>query len=110
MLRCPVPERFTAPEGFTEKDVERLARLAHLALTPAETSLFSRQLADFLAYAEQVQQLDTSGIAPTSHAIGAPTELRNDEVMPSLPRDVVLAQAPEAALEAGLFKVPRVIA
>ena len=110
MLRFPVPERFSAPEGFTEKDVERLAELAHLALTPDETALFSRQLDDFLAYAEQVQRVDTSGIAPTSHAIGAPTELRNDEVAPSLPDDLAIAQAPEAAPEAGLFKVPRVIA
>jgi aspartyl-tRNA(Asn)/glutamyl-tRNA(Gln) amidotransferase subunit C len=100
---------FPVPEPFTSRDVERLARLAHLALTPDETSLFSRQLADFLAYAEQVQALDTSGIAPMSHAIGAPTELRRDEIVPSLPRDVAMAEAPEAAPQAGLFKVPRVI-
>jgi aspartyl-tRNA(Asn)/glutamyl-tRNA(Gln) amidotransferase subunit C len=122
MLRFPVPERFTT------QDVERLARLARVALTPDETSLFSRQLADFLAYAEQVQQLDTSGIAPMSHAIRAPTEpppatelqrdtelqraqteQRNDEVAPSLSREIALAEAPEAAPEGGLFKVPRVI-
>jgi aspartyl-tRNA(Asn)/glutamyl-tRNA(Gln) amidotransferase subunit C len=104
MLRFPVPERFTA------EDVERLARLARLALTPDETSLFSRQLADFLAYAEQVQQLDTSGIAPTSHASGAPTGWRADEVRPCLPRDLALDAAPDAAPDAGLFKVPRVLA
>jgi len=106
MLRFPVPEQSTR---FTAKDVERLARLARLALTPEEISLFSRQLADFLAYAEQVQQADTSGITPTSHAIGAPTELREDGVTPCLPRDLAVSQAPEAARGAGLFKVPRVI-
>ena len=103
MLRFPVPEQFTAA------DVEQLARLARLALTPDERSLFAKQLSDFLAYAEQVQQLDTSGIAPMSHAIGAPTELRPDEVLPSLPREIALAAAPDASPEAGLFKVPRVI-
>ena len=77
MLRFPVPEQFTAA------DVERLARLAHLALTPDEITMFSRQLSDFLAYAEQVQSLDTSGIAPMSHAIGAPTELRAVALPPS---------------------------
>jgi aspartyl-tRNA(Asn)/glutamyl-tRNA(Gln) amidotransferase subunit C len=101
--------RFRVPERFTAADVERLARLARLALTPDEISLFSRQLSDFLAYAEQVQQIDTSGVAPMSHAIGAPTELRGDEVRPSLPRDVAIASAPGAAPGAGLFKVPRVI-
>jgi aspartyl-tRNA(Asn)/glutamyl-tRNA(Gln) amidotransferase subunit C len=109
MLRFPVPEPSTPAEGFTAKDVERLARLARLALTPDEIALYSRQLADFLAYAEQVQQLDTSGIAPTSHAIGAPTELRDDEMVPCLPREDALSQAPEAARTTGLFKVPRVI-
>ena len=102
-------ERSAAADKFTATDVERLARLARLALTRDEIALFSRQLADFLAYAEQVQQLDTSGIAPTSHAIGAPTELRDDEVTTCLSRDLAVSQAPEAARGAGLFKVPRVI-
>jgi aspartyl-tRNA(Asn)/glutamyl-tRNA(Gln) amidotransferase subunit C len=109
MLRFLVPEQSSSAHTFTAKDVERLARLARLALTPDEIALFSRQLADFLAYAEQVQQLDTSGIAPTSHAIGAPTELRDDQVAACLPRDLAVSQAPEAARAAGLFKVPRVI-
>ena len=100
---------FLVPDQFTTDDVERLARLARLALTPEETALFTRQLGDFLAYAEQVQQLDTAGIAPMSHATGAPAELRQDEVLPSLPRDVAVGAAPQAARDAGLFKVPRVI-
>jgi len=103
MLRCRVPE------SFSSADVDRLARLARLALTPGETALFSRQLAEFLAYAEQVQQVDTGGIAPMSHAIGAPTELRPDEVVPSLPRDLSVGPAPGASPGTGLFKVPRVI-
>jgi aspartyl-tRNA(Asn)/glutamyl-tRNA(Gln) amidotransferase subunit C len=109
MLRFPVPEHSHTSEQFTAKDVERLARLARVALTPDEVALFTRQLADFLAYAEQVQRLDTSGIPPTSHAIGAPTELREDEPAPCLSRDLAVSQAPEAARGAGLFKVPRVI-
>ena len=103
MLRCRVPE------SFTPADVDRLAQLARLALTPDETALFSRQLTDFLAYAEQVQQVDTTGIVPMSHAIGAPTELRADEVLPSLPRELSVEPAPGASPAAGLFKVPRVI-
>jgi len=103
MLRCRVPE------SFSSADVDRLARLARLALTPDEAALFSRQLADFLAYVEQVQRVDTSGIVPKSHAIGAPTELRPDEVVPSLPRELSVEPAPGASPAAGLFKVPRVI-
>jgi aspartyl-tRNA(Asn)/glutamyl-tRNA(Gln) amidotransferase subunit C len=101
--------RFHVPEAFTAADVERLAALARLALTPDEITLFTSQLAHFLSYAEQLQRLDTSGIAPTSHATGAPSALRQDEVVPCLPREQALEQAPAASPAAGLFKVPRVI-
>ncbi len=49
--------------AFTPDDVERIAELARLALTDDERALFARQLADILAYAEQMQQVDTSGVA-----------------------------------------------
>ncbi len=101
--------RFHVPEAFTAADVERLAALARLALTPDEIALFTTQLGHFLSYAEQLQRLDTSGIPPTSHAMGSGAELRADEVVPCLPRDEALRQAPAAAVAVGLFKVPRVI-
>jgi aspartyl-tRNA(Asn)/glutamyl-tRNA(Gln) amidotransferase subunit C len=99
------------PEQFTVDQVERLALLARLALTSEEKTLFTRQLADFLAYAQQVQQVDTSGIPPTSHAgaveSGSDEMLRGDETRPCLERSDALSQGPET--DAGLFKVPRVI-
>ena len=51
---------------LTIADVERVAALAHLELTDDEKQLFTRQLADILAYAEQVQAVDTAGVAPTA--------------------------------------------
>jgi len=96
------------PSSLTIADVERIAALAHLELTADEKALFTRQLADILAYAEQVQAVDTSGVPATAHVLGEPTE-REDEPRASLPRDEALANAPDAAVEAGLFRVPRVI-
>jgi aspartyl-tRNA(Asn)/glutamyl-tRNA(Gln) amidotransferase subunit C len=49
------------------QEVERIARLAHLELTEEEKVLFARQLAEILTYAEQVQQLDTTGVPATAH-------------------------------------------
>jgi aspartyl-tRNA(Asn)/glutamyl-tRNA(Gln) amidotransferase subunit C len=96
-------------EGLTRVEVERIARLAHLALTEAEIEMFTRQLGDILHYAQQIQAIDTSGVPPTSHVLaGAPIE-RTDEVLPGLDRDVVLSAAPDGAREAGFFRVPRVI-
>jgi aspartyl-tRNA(Asn)/glutamyl-tRNA(Gln) amidotransferase subunit C len=94
---------------FTVRDVERIARLARLALTADEKTLFTRQLADMLAYVEQLREVDTSGVVATSHAVTASSTLREDEVRPSLARDEALAAAPAADRSAGLFKVPRVL-
>jgi aspartyl-tRNA(Asn)/glutamyl-tRNA(Gln) amidotransferase subunit C len=97
------------PAKFTDADVDRIARLARLALDPDEKALFARQFEEFLAYAEQVQAVPTDGVAPTSHPLSAAAPMRDDEVRPSLARDQALAGAPEADRDAGLFKVPRVL-
>jgi aspartyl-tRNA(Asn)/glutamyl-tRNA(Gln) amidotransferase subunit C len=91
------------------EEVERIAALAHLELTDDEKHLFARQLADILTYAQQVQQLDTSGVPATAHVHATHRAERDDVPRPSLPIDEALANAPEPAREAGLFKVPRVI-
>jgi aspartyl-tRNA(Asn)/glutamyl-tRNA(Gln) amidotransferase subunit C len=94
---------------LTLADVERIAALAQLELTDAEKQLFTRQLADILAYAEQVQAIDTSGVAATAHVLGAPRAEREDELRPSLPIADAIANAPDADAAAGLFRVPRVL-
>jgi aspartyl-tRNA(Asn)/glutamyl-tRNA(Gln) amidotransferase subunit C len=96
-------------ERLSTEDVLRIAELARLELTHDEVELFTRQLADILSYVEQIRALDTTGVAPTSHVMHAPME-RADVPHVSLPRPAALANAPDAAPEAGLFKVPRVMA
>ena len=90
-------------------DVDRIAALARLTLTPDERERFVRQLNDVLRYVEQVQQVDTTDIAATSHPLVAETAWRDDVPLPSLPTDDALANAPDANREAGLFRVPKVI-
>lgn len=94
--------------SLTRQDVERIASLARLELTPEELDLFTPQLAHILEYVEQIAALDTSGVAATSQVVDRSTE-RADEQAPTLPRADALANAPDAARETGLFKVPRVI-
>ena len=91
---------------ITVETVEHVARLARLSLSPDEKERFARELQEILSYAETIQALDTDGVEPMSHA--AATEvLRDDATRPSLDRERVLAEAPDAA--SGLFRVPRVI-
>jgi aspartyl-tRNA(Asn)/glutamyl-tRNA(Gln) amidotransferase subunit C len=95
-------------EILTRSDVERIAALARLELTDEEAALFATQLTAILAYADQVQQVDTSGIEPAAIlSLGAPG--RDDQPAASLDRETVLRQAPAADRAAGLFKVPRVL-
>lgn len=90
-------------------DVERIAALAHLELTDDERALFTRQLADVLAYAEQVQEIDTTGVPATAHVSADAGVERPDTLRPSIPTGEMLSNAPDAVLEAGLLRVPRVI-
>jgi aspartyl-tRNA(Asn)/glutamyl-tRNA(Gln) amidotransferase subunit C len=93
---------------LSRQDVTRIAELARLELTAEELDLFTRQLGDILTYVEQIRDLDTTGVAPTSQVLNRPVD-RADEPRPALSREDLLRNAPDAALEAGLFKVPRVI-
>lgn len=94
---------------LTAADVERIAALAYLDLTAEERELFTRQLAGILSYAQQIQVLDTSGVPATAHVHGDARAERDDEPRPSLSRGEALGNAPDAADDAGLFRVPRVI-
>lgn len=94
---------------LTLDDVDRIAALAHLALSEDERARFTQQLAGILAYARQVQDVDTTGVPPTTHTLVPQGRLRDDHPEPSLPRDQALAGAPDAAPEAGFFRVPKVI-
>jgi aspartyl-tRNA(Asn)/glutamyl-tRNA(Gln) amidotransferase subunit C len=94
--------------SLTIEDVRRIAELARLELTADELDLFTRQLGDILTYVEQIRVLDTTGVAPTSQVLNRPVE-RDDVPAPTLARQEVLGNAPDAAMESGLFKVPRVL-
>ena len=93
---------------LTIADVERIAALAYLELTDEEKHLFTKQLADILSYAEQLQAIDTTGVAATAH-VNVGQRDRADHPCPSLTIEDALANAPDAAPDAGLFRVPRVI-
>jgi aspartyl-tRNA(Asn)/glutamyl-tRNA(Gln) amidotransferase subunit C len=95
--------------ALTIADVERIAALALLELTEEEKQLFTRQLADILEYAQQVQAIDTSGVPATAHVHAGQRTEREDEPRPSLPVEDALANAPDPAPQGDLFRVPRVI-
>jgi aspartyl-tRNA(Asn)/glutamyl-tRNA(Gln) amidotransferase subunit C len=88
-------------------DIEKVARLARLELSEEEKKTFGDQLEQILAYMEQLNRLDTSGVEPTSHAIPIVNVFREDEVKTSISREEILGISPDQ--EEGHFKVPRII-
>lgn len=92
---------------LTVKEVQHIAELAKLELTDAERERFRQQLSAVLDYAAALRAVDTSAISPTACVLPLRTVLRDDTPRPSLPRDELLANAPET--EAGCFKVPAVL-
>jgi aspartyl-tRNA(Asn)/glutamyl-tRNA(Gln) amidotransferase subunit C len=96
-------------EGFTRDQVAAIAALANLELDDAEMDVFARQLGVILAYAEEVRRIDTVGVPPTAGIAPRRDADRDDVTRLCLDRDVALANAPDPAAHAGLFKVPRVI-
>ena len=96
----------------TLQEVERVAELAHLELTPDETQGMVRDLNEILDYVAQLNELDTNSVAPLAQVselegAGGAGSLRGDTVLPSLSRSVVMPEAPET--DQLFFKVPKVI-
>ena len=98
---------FDVPSSLTRERVAAIAALANLELDSDELDLFARQLADILAYAEEIQAVDTAGVPPTSAVVVQHTADRADVVVPSLDPEAVLANAPDA--NPPYLRVPRVI-
>jgi aspartyl-tRNA(Asn)/glutamyl-tRNA(Gln) amidotransferase subunit C len=94
------------PGHLTRDDVVHVARLARLALSEDEVTLFTAQLSTVLDHAADVAALDLAHLEPSSHPIPIANVLRPDEPQPSLDRDEVLAAAP--SVEDHRFRVPRI--
>lgn len=92
---------------LTAQKVEYVAHLARLEITPQEKEKFTAQLNDILLYIDKLNELDTKGVEPMSHAIGVTNAFREDKVAESIGTEKTLANAPDGRGE--FFRVPKVI-
>ncbi len=92
---------------ITPQEIAHVASLARLHMSQEEAGAMAQQLDEILTYVAKLNELDTEGIIPTTHAISIVNAFREDEVKPSLSRDEALANGPGQNGEA--FVVPRVI-
>ena len=96
---------------ITEADVEKVAQLAHLEITPAELKIFAPQMADIVSYVEQLNEVGTGKVPPALGGFtpeGQATDSARDDIQqPCLGQKKALAEAPDAA--SGHFRVPKVL-
>ncbi len=92
---------------ITREEVENVARLARLELAGEEVERMTSQLDTILSYVAKLDELDTTGVAVTTHTQSVTNAFRDDEVRESLPREKALANAPQQNGEA--FVVPKII-
>jgi aspartyl-tRNA(Asn)/glutamyl-tRNA(Gln) amidotransferase subunit C len=92
---------------LTTEEVRHIALLARLGLSDEEVEKFRHQLSDIMVNFEALEQIDTTGLPPTSQSVNLANVYRPDEPFPSLPVAEVLANAP--AREDNSFKVNAVL-
>lgn len=88
-------------------NIDRIANLARLALTPEEKAKFSAQLADVLTNIEKLKQVDVTGVEPTAHAFPIYNVWAYDVAQPGLSVEDVLRNAPEK--RDNMIVVPKVV-
>lgn len=93
--------------GITKEEVERVAHLARLHLSELELKTMTIQLDTILSYVAKLNELDTVGVQPMTHAFAVSNAFRNDQVLDSLAREEALANSPCQNRE--MFVVPRII-
>jgi aspartyl-tRNA(Asn)/glutamyl-tRNA(Gln) amidotransferase subunit C len=93
--------------SFTRDQIDYVAKLARLNLTEQEKDLFTGQMDAILNYVTTMNELDTEGIVPTSHAVPVENAFRPDIITDSIGTEKALANAPDR--EGTYFRVPPVI-
>lgn len=95
------------PLKIHKEEVAYVAHLARLEFSEAEMEKFTSQLNAILLYMDKLNEIDTAGQEPLTHATALQNAFRDDMVRPSLGRDDALANAPEERTDC--FRVPKVI-
>ncbi|KZE64778.1 glutamyl-tRNA amidotransferase [Fictibacillus phosphorivorans] len=92
---------------ISKEQVKHVAHLARLAVTEEEAELLTEQLDKIIGFAEELNELDTDNVEPTTHVLELKNVLREDEVRNSVSVDEAMKNAP--AQKDGQFKVPNIL-
>ena len=92
---------------ISSSDVRKVAQLARLELPDDQIELYTAQIEEILSYVDQLQEIDTQNIPPTTRAVEVVNAMREDLVKINCSRDDILNQAPHR--EGDFFRVPKIL-
>ncbi|KPN97018.1 Asp-tRNA(Asn)/Glu-tRNA(Gln) amidotransferase subunit GatC [Lysinibacillus sp. ZYM-1] len=92
---------------LTKEEVKHVANLARLAITEEEAEKFAEQLGKITDFAEQLNELDTTNVEPTTHVLPLVNIMREDVAVKGLDREVMMLNVKEQ--EDGQVKVPAIM-
>ncbi|GAB3042959.1 Asp-tRNA(Asn)/Glu-tRNA(Gln) amidotransferase subunit GatC [Virgibacillus ainsalahensis] len=92
---------------ISKDQVKHVANLARLEITEEEAEMFTDQLSSIITYAEQLNELDTDGVEPTTHVLDLKNVMRKDEPKKTITQEDALKNAPDK--ESGHFRVPSIL-
>ncbi|CDO04264.1 aspartyl/glutamyl-tRNA(Asn/Gln) amidotransferase subunit C [Oceanobacillus picturae] len=92
---------------ISKDQVKHVAHLARLAVTDEEVDKFTEQLSSIITYAEQLNELDTDGVEPTTHVLDLKNVLRKDEPKEWITQEEALKNAPDK--KDGHYRVPSIL-
>ncbi len=95
--------------ALTRTQVQHIAELAKLKLSEEELDRMTPQLSAILDHAARLQELNTDAIPPTASVVPLQNVMREDQIAPSLPRDEVLANAPDKDERGEFFRVRAIL-
>ena len=88
-------------------DVRKVAQLARLELPEDQIETYTSQLEEILSYVDQLQEIDTKDVPPTTRAVEVVNSMREDSVEVNCSREDILRQAPHR--EGDFFRVPKIL-
>jgi aspartyl-tRNA(Asn)/glutamyl-tRNA(Gln) amidotransferase subunit C len=92
---------------ISKDQVKHVANLARLAITEEEAERFTEQLGSIIKFAEQLNELDTDNVEPTTHVLDLKNVMRKDEPKKWLTQEEALKNAPDK--KDGQFRVPSIL-
>lgn len=92
---------------LTQETIERIAHLARIAISPSDIEFYTRNLSNIMSLIDELNSINTDGIAPMAHPLDIPQPMRKDKITETDQRALMQTLADPSAIKSGLYTVPK---